>query len=632
MGVSGCGKTTIARRLSEFYKVPFVEGDDYHSDSNKAKMKSGIPLTDADRKPWLEALAAKMASLHDKGYVVACSALKKKYHAILCGNGGNNYITIWLDGEKEIIRNRLENRNGHYMPASLLDSQYDVLEVPEAAIRIDIGLSPEEQIKTIANLLSERNRMNKSESKNLSKVKGDIGIIGLGVMGKALARNFSSRGYKVAVYNAPLPGEEHVAAEFVKAWPEDNFIFNDSLKEFADHLDKPKKVLLMIKAGEPVDEMIDQLSPLMEAGDIVIDAGNSYYKDTVRRARHCNGLGFSFVGMGVSGGEEGALKGPAIMPAGDESAKMALMPLLKNIAAQADGHPCVRWVATDGAGHFVKMIHNGIEYADMQLLSEVYGIYKYGYQYDNETIVKNLNDWKNSAHNSYLLDITIDIIKKKVAGMYVLDTILDVAGHKGTGLWTSEESLKLGVAAPSIISAMQQRIVSSEKALRESFPDPGKSDWKMPYHKTVKNGFLFCRMIALIEGFHIIIKAAKQYHWNINLNDVVAIWRGGCIIRSDILVIIREALKEGHQINHLMDSEHIRIFLEELYPDAIKLAMAVVPLRLSTPGIHAAINYYKSITSPTLPVNMIQAQRDYFGAHTYRRVDDRETPVHTDWQ
>lgn len=474
--------------------------------------------------------------------------------------------------------------------------------------------------------------MNNSGKINKEEKKADIGILGLGVMGKALARNFASRGYKVAVYNAPLPGEENIATEFSEAYADAGFVYGESLHDFSKLLGKPRKVLLMVKAGAPVDEMIDQLSPYMESGDMVIDAGNSFYKDTVRRAIHCKELGFSFVGMGVSGGEEGALKGPAIMPAGDETSKIALMPLLESIAARADGHPCVRWVATDGAGHFVKMIHNGIEYADMQLLSEAYGIYKNGYQYDNDTIAENLEDWKKSPHNSYLLDITTDIVSKNVAGEYVLDSILDVAGHKGTGLWTSQESLSLGVAAPSIVSAMHQRIISSEKKLRESFQNRKSGDWQMPYPKTMMNGFLFCRMVAIIEGFHIIIKAGKQNNWNIHLDDVSSIWRGGCIIRSDMLLIIKEALKSGAHFNHLLESPIIQKFMEELYPDAIKLAQAVIPLSLSTPTIHAAINYYKSITSPDLPMNMIQAQRDYFGAHTYRRVDDRDKPIHTDWQ
>ena len=482
MGVSGCGKSTIGQRLSHFYDVPLIEGDDHHPESNIRKMSSGIPLTDEDRIPWLESLAREMARHHTTGYIVASSALKKEYRKVLEAGGRNQFEIVFLHGDKTTIEKRMKLRSSHFMPSSLLDSQYDVLEAPQDAINVDISLSLDDQFKKITTLMVEK-KTYKNQSKRMNTRKADIGIVGMGVMGKALARNFAGKSMSVALYNAPLPGEEMVTKNFSHKYPELEFIANETLGSLVASLTSPRVILMMVKAGDPVDSMIDKLLPMLGKGDILIDAGNSFYKDTLRRGEKCKSSGIHYVGMGVSGGEEGALRGPSMMPAGDPEVQKILLPMLSQVAARADGRPCVGWIGTGGAGHFVKMIHNGIEYADMQILSEVYGCYRQGYGLSNDEVAGILDKWKNSSHNSYLLDITVEILRKKAEGSAVIDTILDVAGHKGTGLWTSQESLALGVAAPTIFAAMTQRILSSEKSLREKigieflvFPEGGFLD------------------------------------------------------------------------------------------------------------------------------------------------------------
>jgi 6-phosphogluconate dehydrogenase len=295
----------------------------------------------------------------------------------------------------------------------------------------------------------------------------DIGILGLGVMGKSLALNFVNKGFGVAVYNIPMPGEEQVVRNFVQKNDAQNFFGGDSILDFLNHLKSPRKVLLMVKSGAPVDSVIQKLIPHLNMGVIIIDVGNSFFKDTIRREKELSNVGIHYVGMGVSGGEKGALLGPSMMPAGSQEIKNELMPLFEKVAAQKDGEPCVAWVGENGAGHFVKMVHNGIEYADMQILSEYYSILKNICGLSNEAIADFMAEGKETLQDSYLLDITVKILRHKENGKPTLDQILDVAGHKGTGLWTVKEALDLGVPIPSISTAMNARILSGQKPLRE---------------------------------------------------------------------------------------------------------------------------------------------------------------------
>ncbi|NNF34869.1 MAG: NADP-dependent phosphogluconate dehydrogenase [Saprospiraceae bacterium] len=621
MGVSGSGKTTLARALSQHLKLKMIEADDYHPEGNVSKMKLGIPLNDDDRLPWLSAL--NKAILKNKGCVLACSALKKKYRNILKA-GVSHFITVYLNGDFNTIHHRMKSRGGHFMPTTLLQSQFDTLEPPVNSIIIDIESSTQDQIRVVKQHLIkiEENQMKKA----------DIGLIGLGVMGKALARNLASKNHKVAVYNVPFPGEERAVQEFTQSYSELDFIGCEDLEELAGNLVRPRKIILMIKAGYPVDEMTDKLLPILQDDDMIIDAGNSFYKDTEFRTARCKVKGIHFIGMGVSGGESGALNGPSIMPSGDPGSKDELLPILQKIAATADGYPCVRWIGKGGAGHFVKMIHNGIEYADMQLISEVYFIMKHLQGKSNEDIASTLTQWKDSLHNSYLLDISINILRKHINGNYILDEILDVAGHKGTGLWTSREALELGVPVPTIQAAMNQRILSSFKGTREKIGWKSIGSQVEISDEELKEGLLFCRFVSIFEGIHMITTANIKYDWGISLKDVLSVWRGGCIIRSDMLLPLKEIFSDTATIGHPLENKRVFSLLSKYYPLAYKMNMKLAQSHLSIPCIHAAIDHYRSITTSYLPINMIQAQRDYFGAHTYKRLDNREQSFHTHWE
>ena len=620
-GVSGSGKSTIGKRLAEQLNLPFLEGDDFHPQANILKMKSGQPLNDKDRMPWLKNLAQAARKHESTGFVMACSALKKSYRKVLNSLKDNDLQIIFLEGNFDLIKNRMEKRAGHFMPPELLKSQFNALEKPKNALIFDISESPGKIVESVL--------------KNIEKA--EIGILGLGVMGKSLARNFAGKSIKTAVYNLPFPGEEDAVNDFVKNYPGLNFTGGKNLPDFINKLKSPRIVLLMIKAGPPVDEMIENLTPLLDRGDLIVDAGNSFFKDTRHRFDLLEKSGIEFVGMGVSGGEEGALMGPSMMPAGTITAKKRLMPMLQKIAAVADEKPCVGWIGKDGAGHFVKTVHNGIEYADMQLLSEVYAVGKGVFQLKNESIADILETWKSTNHNSYLLDITIDILRfKDQKNESLLEQILDVAGHKGTGLWTVREALELGVPIPTISTALNERILSGKKDLRTLL-----SSKKQLIHGNENSDldetafadtFLFARLVALAEGFDLIRTASEKYGWQINLSEVAQLWRGGCIIRSEMLKKIMDALENEPDAPHLFATKNFSRFLNKNYKTAISFFSKIAETEVPTPALSAAISYYKSLRTDYLSINLIQAQRDYFGAHTYRRLGDRESNFHTDWK
>jgi|GEM_PF-3485245 len=372
MGVSGSGKSTVAEALATKLGIPLLEGDDYHSQSNVDKMAAGIPLQDEDRWPWLKALHTAVSEL--PACVLACSALKESYREVLTDGDGIDTI-IYLKGSADVIGARMAARKNHFMSTDLLQSQFDTLEEPTAAIMLNVEESVPVLVAAVTDLLYDNNSMKKH----------DIGLLGLGVMGRSLARNFASRDLDVSVYNVPFAGEENAVTDFVAAYPEAGFYGATDLQDFIASLQTPRVVFLMIKAGEAIDEMVEKLKPLLAKDDMIIDGGNSFFKDTRRRAIALEKESLHFVGVGVSG--------------------------VQKIAAVADGEPCVKWLGTDGAGHFVKMLHNGIEYGDMQLLAETYGICKHVLGYSNIETADLLQSWKSTSHNSYLLDITIDILR-----------------------------------------------------------------------------------------------------------------------------------------------------------------------------------------------------------------------------
>ena len=615
MGVSGCGKSTVGSRLAELLGIAFLEGDDFHPESNRKKMSSGKSLNDLDRQPWLERLNIELRN--HPSCVLSCSALKGSYRDLLTADL-DSYCFVHLEGKFDLIYERMKNRSSHFMPASLLQSQFDVLERPTQAYHIDISHSIDDIIKIATSQIT----MNKSK----------IGLLGLGVMGKSLARNIADKGNRTSVYNLPFPGEEGVVNEFVGKFQELPFYGASDLQDFVDSLDRPRMIILMIKAGEAVDEMIGKLKPLLDENDMIVDAGNSFYKDTQRREAEMKSDGFHFVGMGVSGGEEGALYGPSIMPAGTAYAQKYLLPVLRDIAAKAEAEPCVQWVGPDGAGHFVKMIHNGIEYADMQLISELYEVCRKVFGLTNAEIADFFESF-DSIHKGYLLEISTNILRKKEDNNYVLDTILDVAGHKGTGMWTSREALEMGIAVPTITAAMNQRIISSYKELRRTLGSSPKSnmDFTADWQQSLENGFLMARMQAHIEGFHLIQAASDKNGWNIDMASVSSLWRGGCIIRSAMLPVFMKSFSDGSSIEHLYRSKTIMSILQNSINHAVAVNSLAQENSISTPCFSAAIQYFMSVTTRDLPINMIQAQRDYFGAHTYRTNEDPDTPRHTIW-
>lgn len=617
MGVSGVGKSTVGRALASHFGLTFIEADDYHPLANKEKMAAGQALEDEDRWPWLEELAGVCAAHEDHGFVLACSALKKSYREVLASKMRYVMDIFLLHGDTDLISERMQLRS-HFMPASLLQSQFDTLEISPDLVQISIEQENHEILENIQNHLALFH----------------IAVIGLGVMGKSLARNFASRGMRVLAFNLPLPGEEQVTENFIAEFGTDSFQAAASLPDLVNRLAKPKKILLMVKAGEPVDQLIEQLQSLLECGDVVIDAGNSYFHDSIRRVKSLHAQGIDFVGMGVSGGESGALLGPSMMPAGADRARHILLPLLVKAAAQADQRPCVTWIGSDGAGHFVKMVHNGIEYTEMQIIAEVYHIAKNQIDDQASGLSGLFESWNQGLGASYLMEITADILQKMEEGEMLVEKILDQAGSKGTGLWTVKEALDLGVASPCISAALQERMISQDKSLRTKISkvrEPLRQKFEIEM-ESLRSLLLFARMVALAEGFYLMHRAAVKYGWQLKFSEIAQIWRGGCIIRSELLLEIRDAFATESVPEHLFASSSFAVLLSAHYQKGLKAYKQICEQDISIPGISAAMQYYRSMGTDYLPTNLIQAQRDYFGAHTYQRLDGGEQYFHTKWQ
>ncbi len=465
--------------------------------------------------------------------------------------------------------------------------------------------------------------------------KQQFGVIGLAVMGKNLAWNIESRGYTVSVYNRSSEKTDEMLAESNGK----NIFGTYSMEEFVESLEKPRKIMLMVKAGVPTDATIDQLKPLLDKGDIVIDGGNTYFVDTQRRNKELSELGIHFVGTGVSGGEEGALKGPSIMPGGQKEAYELIAPIFKDISAKVDGEPCTTYIGPDGAGHYVKMVHNGIEYGDMQLISESYFLLKHVLGLSADELHEVFAEWNKGELDSYLIEITADIFTKKdeETGKPLVDVILDTAGQKGTGKWTSQSSLDLGVPLPIItesvfarfLSAMKEERVHASKVLGGPTAKEFAGD-KKAFIESVRKALYMSKICSYAQGFAQMRAASEEYNWDLQYGEIAMIFRGGCIIRAQFLQKIKEAYDRDGQLKNLLLDPYFKEIVES-YQHALRDIMVVaVQNGIPVPCFSAALSYYDSYRTETLPANLLQAQRDYFGAHTYQRTD-KEGTFHTNW-
>jgi len=463
-----------------------------------------------------------------------------------------------------------------------------------------------------------------------------FGVIGLAVMGENLALNVESRGFPVAVYNRTSSKTEEFMA---KRASDKNVTAAYSLEEFVKTLARPRKILVMVKAGKPVDIVIDQLKPLLESGDMIIDGGNSLYEETERRTKDLEATGLGFVGMGVSGGEEGALHGPSLMPGGTDTAYQELEPILTKIAAQVDDGPCVTYIGPGGAGHYVKMVHNGIEYGDMQLIAEAYDLLKHGLGLDHKQLHQVFSEWNTTDElNSFLIEITADIFKyiDPDTNQPLVDLILDSAGQKGTGRWTVVSSLELGVPIPTMYAAVNARVISSYKhervaAAKELIGTTGKYEGdSQAFINKVRDALYCSKMCSYAQGMALLGKASEEFNYNLNLAETARIWKGGCIIRAGFLDKIKNAFNENPKLpNLLLAPEFKQTILDrqEAWRDVL---VASNQLGIPVPAFSASLDYFDSYRRDRLPQNLTQAQRDYFGAHTYQRTD-KEGVFHTEW-
>jgi 6-phosphogluconate dehydrogenase len=465
--------------------------------------------------------------------------------------------------------------------------------------------------------------------------KQQIGVIGLAVMGKNLAMNIESRGYSVSVFNRSREKTDEMLSETEGK----NIVGTYTIEEFVQSLEKPRKILLMVKAGGATDATIEQLKPHLEKGDIIIDGGNTYFADTQRRNQELSELGFHFIGTGVSGGEEGALHGPSIMPGGQKEAYDLVAPIFRDIAAKVGDEACTTYIGPDGAGHYVKMVHNGIEYGDMQLISESYFMLKHILGLDAEELHKVFADWNKGELDSYLIEITADIFTKKddETGKPLVDVILDTAGQKGTGKWTSQSALDLGVPLPIItesvfarfISAMKQERAEASKILTGPQSKPFEGD-RDAFIESIRKALYLSKICSYAQGFAQMRAASEEYSWNLNYGEIAMIFRGGCIIRAQFLQKIKEAYDREPGLKNLLLDPYFRDIAETYQQSLREIISSAVLNGIPVPCFSAALSYFDSYRTETLPANLIQAQRDYFGAHTYQRID-KEGIFHTEW-
>ncbi|HWI56427.1 MAG TPA: decarboxylating NADP(+)-dependent phosphogluconate dehydrogenase, partial [Bacillota bacterium] len=467
--------------------------------------------------------------------------------------------------------------------------------------------------------------------------KADIAVIGLAVMGQNLILNMNDHGFTVVAYNRTVSKVDEFIAKEAKGT---NVIGAHSLEEMVALLKRPRRVMLMVKAGKPVDEFIEHLLPLLEPGDIIIDGGNSLFDDTVRRTKYLESKGLLYIGTGVSGGEEGARRGPSIMPGGSPAAWPHVKGIFQAIAAKVeDGTPCCDWVGENGAGHFVKMVHNGIEYGDMQLICEAYNLMKTGLGMTADEMHKVFAEWQEGELNSYLVEITRDILAfKDTDGQPLVDKILDTAGQKGTGKWTVISSQELGIPITLIAEAVYARMISAFKDERVAAakklrgPNPIIKGDRAKIVEDIRKALYASKIVSYTQGYMLMRAAAQQYNWNLNYGGIALMWRGGCIIRSVFLGKIKEAFDKNAKLSNLMLDPFFKKALNGSHRSWRNVVATAVKKGIPVPALSTALAFYDGYRSERLPANLLQAQRDYFGAHTFERLDQpRGQFFHTNW-
>lgn len=465
--------------------------------------------------------------------------------------------------------------------------------------------------------------------------KNDIGVIGLAVMGSNLALNMADHGYDVALYNRTYSVGEKVMAEN----PHDHLHLYEELSDFVASLSAPRKIVLMVKAGAPVDRVIDGLIPLLDQGDIIMDGGNSNFRDTIRRTEAIEAQGLRYLGVGISGGEEGARFGPAIMPGGSQDAYAHVSAILEDISAKAEGEPCCTYIGTDGAGHYVKMVHNGIEYADMQLIAESYSLLKHVGGLNNDELAETFSDWNQGELESFLIEITAQIFKEldPKTGNTLVDMILDTAAQKGTGKWTAEEALNTGTDASLLTSAVFARFMSADKQARVHaskelhYDAPAiEIDDQNAFVNSVKEALYASKIIAYAQGFDLMKRASSEYGWNLNFGEIAKVFREGCIIRAKFLNRISEAYDKNSDLANLMLDSYFNEKLTTYQKSLREVSALAIQAGISIPAFTNAISYFDSYRNERSNANLIQAQRDLFGAHTFERIDE-EGHFHHEW-
>ncbi|MDR2470314.1 MAG: decarboxylating NADP(+)-dependent phosphogluconate dehydrogenase [Tannerella sp.] len=464
----------------------------------------------------------------------------------------------------------------------------------------------------------------------------DIGLIGLAVMGENLVLNMESKGFTVAVFNRTVSKVD----DFVNGRGKGkNFIATHSIEELCSSLKRPRKVMMLVKAGQAVDDFIEQIIPYLEPGDVIIDGGNTHFPDTVRRTAYVEGKGLLYIGTGVSGGEEGALNGPSMMPGGSKAAWELVKPVFQSICAKADGAPCCDWVGENGAGHFVKMVHNGIEYGDMQLICEVYQIMKDLLGMSAPEMHEVFKAWNEGELGSFLVEITRDILAyRNEEGEIVVDRILDTAGQKGTGKWTGVAALDLGIPLTLIGESVFARCLSAKKDERViasqqlAGPKPAFSGDRAAFINDLKNALYASKIVSYAQGYLLMREAAKEYGWNLNYGGIALMWRGGCIIRSVFLGKIKEAFDRNPELTNLLLDPFFKETVTAAQDSWRKVVSTAIQNGIPVPSMSAGLTYFDGYRTERLPANLLQAQRDYFGAHTYERIDKpRGEFFHTNW-
>ena len=466
--------------------------------------------------------------------------------------------------------------------------------------------------------------------------KPTIGVIGMAVMGKNLALNIESQGYSVAIFNRTSSKTEKVVADH----PEKNLVPSYTITDFVQSLEKPRRIILMVKAGQSTDAVIDQLLPLLDQGDVLIDGGNTFFEDTIKRNARLDKSGINFIGMGVSGGELGALQGPSLMPGGQKEAYELVAPILQKIAAEAsDQTPCVAYIGPNGAGHYVKMVHNGIEYGDMELIAESYNLLRQLGHLQSEQLADIFLQWNQGELSSYLIEITADILTRKDdqgTDQPIVDMILDTAGNKGTGKWSSQSALELGVSQSLITEAVYARYISTFKAERQKASTILAGTQLAPvtlpddFTEKIRQALYFSKIMSYAQGFAQLKAASHHYDWNLQYAQIAQIWRAGCIIRAQFLEKITSAYQKNPQLDNLLLDDYFKDICAKYQDSAREVVSWAVKSGLPVPALSAALAYYDSYRTEVLPSNLIQAQRDYFGAHTYQRVD-QEGIFHYPW-